>query len=69
MPDGDGIETIMAIHKQRPEQKILAISGAGPVGKTSFLEIVQHLGAAAVLPKPFRAEEMIAVARCLVPPD
>jgi DNA-binding response OmpR family regulator len=69
MPDGDGIETIMAIRKQRPEQKILAISGAGPLGKTSLLEIVQHLGAAAVLSKPFGTKAFVAVVRSLVPPD
>jgi CheY-like chemotaxis protein len=69
MPDGDGIETIIAIRKQRPEQKILAISGAGPVGKTSFLAIAQQLGAEAVLTKPFRAEEFVAAVRSLVPPD
>ncbi len=56
MPEKDGVETIRALRQTHPDVKILAISGA--VGG-SYLKIAGHLGADAVVPKPFRREQVL----------
>lgn len=53
MPEKDGIETIREIRSQRPDMKIIAISGGvGGVGQ-ECLAITKYLGASATLRKPF----------------
>ena len=51
MPGQEGIETIRELRRNYPEVKILAISGA--FGGGSYLKLASHLGADAVLSKPF----------------
>ncbi len=58
MPEKDGIEVILAIRKDRPEQKIIAISGGGRINAQDHLEIALQLGVNAVLSKPFSANEL-----------
>lgn len=66
MPNREGIETLMAIKKQAPDVKVLAISGGGRLGSVDLLRSAHGLGADAVLAKPFRSTEVInAVARLL----
>lgn len=66
MPNREGIETLMAIKKEAPEVKVLAISGGGRLGSVDLLHAAQGLGADAVLAKPFRSAEVVnAVARLL----
>ena len=62
MPDKDGIETVREIRKIDPEAKIIAVSGGGRAKYTNFLQIAQAFGASEVLEKPFRREELLAVA-------
>jgi DNA-binding response OmpR family regulator len=63
MPEGDGIETILAVRKHYPAVKILVISGV--FGET-MLRTAERLGADASLAKPFTAETLIAAVRALV---
>lgn len=56
MPDMDGIEFIGKMKKQRPEVKIIAMSGGGSYDTETYLEIAIKLGADAVLEKPFSLE-------------
>src|ERR1044071_813988 len=51
MPDVDGVETIRQVRKSFPAMKIIAMSG-NPLAP-EILQIAHHLGAAAVLEKPF----------------
>jgi CheY-like chemotaxis protein len=63
MPEPDGIETIQALRRARPQLKIIAMSGvfAGPV-----LRAAEILGAQASLTKPIRPDELLAaVARVM----
>lgn len=68
MPTREGLETIMAMRKERPATKIIAMSGGGRIGPYEFLNLARHLGADAVIPKPFRLADVLAlVAHTLEP--
>lgn len=60
MPGCDGIETIIGLRRMRPDLKIVAISGGGRVGASSYLEIAQKLGAQFTLRKPFKPADLLA---------
>ena len=60
MPHKEGIETIIEIRRERPAQKILAISGGGPGAGTTYLSMAKQLGADAVLTKPFLPNDLLA---------
>jgi DNA-binding response OmpR family regulator len=65
MPKKEGIETICEIRRMRPETGIIAMSGTG-TSADLYLRVAGKLGADAVLPKPFRAAELLdTVARVL----
>lgn len=60
MPDRDGIETIMALSKKKPQPRIIAISGGGgQLDSLSYLRMAQGLGADRILEKPFRAKVLL----------
>jgi DNA-binding response OmpR family regulator len=63
MPEQDGIGTIMAMRRERPGVKIIAMSGGGRVGKSDFLAIAKKLGADSVVHKPFDVDELVATIR------
>jgi len=66
MPEQEGIETIMEIRGERPDAKIIAISGGGRIGNTDFLQIARKLGAADIIAKPFDPDDFITrVGTCL----
>lgn len=60
MPTKEGIETIAAIRQQDRAVRIIAISGGGAIGAASVLDAAQHLGADAVLSKPFSKAALLA---------
>ena len=60
MPEREGIETILAIRRENPKVKIIAISGGGQFGEVEVLKMAQLLGADDVIAKPFRAEELLS---------
>ncbi|MFL5294769.1 MAG: response regulator [Phenylobacterium sp.] len=66
MPEMEGIGAIMAIKQMARPPKILAMSGTGPGGRRNYLKWAQHLGADAVLAKPFRLSEMLELTRQLI---
>jgi len=59
MPDKDGVEVIMALHKKFPDLPILAISGGGRVEAQQYLNIAGKLGATRLLSKPFSREQLL----------
>jgi len=66
MPVREGLETIVALRKARPHLPIIAISGGYRIGPENFLTIANHLGAAAVLAKPFHHADLVGtIARVL----
>ena len=61
MPRKEGIETIREIRRAAPKVPIIAISGGGRTRNLMFLDLAKALGADAVLTKPFRGEELVAM--------
>jgi CheY-like chemotaxis protein len=66
MPEMEGIGAIMAIKQMADPPKIIAMSGTGAMGRRNYLEWARHLGADAVLAKPFRLDEMLELASRLI---
>ena len=66
MPNQEGIETIMQLKRLERPPRVIAISGGGRRGGQDFLTWARHLGADAILPKPFRTSELIELARTLL---
>jgi YesN/AraC family two-component response regulator len=66
MPDKEGIEMILEMRRQKPDAKIVAISGGGRTGSVEFLKMAESFGAVATLKKPIRLAEFLSVLReCL----
>src|SRR6185369_16943618 len=60
MPDKEGLETIGEIRQVDAKIPIIAVSGGGRLKATDLLTQAGHLGADAVLSKPFDPDELIA---------
>src|SRR5215831_7102565 len=45
MPEKDGLEVIMALRREAPQLKVIAISGGGRFRQTEALELAEPLGA------------------------
>jgi DNA-binding response OmpR family regulator len=60
MPEQEGIETILKIRGERPEVKIIAISGGARTHNLDYLGMAAALGADDVIAKPFEAEELLS---------
>ena len=63
MPEQDGISTIMAMRRECPATKIIAMSGGGPIGKSEFLTVAKKLGADAVVHKPVDVDDLVKLLR------
>jgi DNA-binding NtrC family response regulator len=61
MPEMDGFETLAAIHNAFPDIAVLMLSGGGPLDEPFYLDCAKHLGAGAVLKKPFEPEALRAL--------
>ncbi|MEX0696951.1 MAG: response regulator [Dongiaceae bacterium] len=59
MPDQDGIQTILELKREKPNVKIMAISGGGSVVPGSYLDQAEKLGADRVLAKPLQLDEVL----------
>ena len=65
MPDKEGMETIVDLRKSNPNTPIIAISGAGAVGKANILEIAKKLGASRTFAKPLIVAELLGAISAL----
>jgi DNA-binding NtrC family response regulator len=63
MPGTDGIEVIVALRREAPDLRVVAMSGGGSFGVHESLEMAEPLGAFATLRKPFVPETVIEVVR------
>ncbi|UCF91875.1 MAG: response regulator [Desulfobacterales bacterium] len=59
MPNKDGIGMIIALKKEFPEVKIIAMSGGGLNRPEGYLIGAQKLGATRTLTKPINREQML----------
>ena len=66
MPDKEGLEIILEMKKQRPDLKIIAISGGGRISPESYLECAAHFGASRVFQKPFKQKELMSAVNELI---
>ncbi|MSU47904.1 MAG: response regulator [Opitutus sp.] len=62
MPVKEGVETIILLCREHPNLPVIAISG-GLSNSSTYLEIAAKIGARRVLPKPFTAQELIALVK------
>jgi two-component system, chemotaxis family, chemotaxis protein CheY len=60
MPEQDGIGVIIALRKEFPAVKIVAMSGGGRGSAADYLKSARLLGAVGTLPKPFTHEALLA---------
>ncbi len=62
MPEGDGIETLLALKRLASDIPVIAISGGGSylADGERYLEAANQLGAVATLRKPFSPEALVA---------
>jgi CheY-like chemotaxis protein len=60
MPEQDGIEVIMALRREAPALKIIAMSGGGRFHQSEPLDLAGPLGAVVVLRKPFGPDALVA---------
>jgi CheY-like chemotaxis protein len=66
MPEQEGIATIRQIIGEKPDAKIIAISGGGRIGNTDFLQIAKKMGATDAIAKPFDPDDLLdRIATCL----
>lgn len=66
MPRKEGMETIIELKKDYPDQKIIAISGGGRTKNLDYLKIANSLGVDDCLAKPFTDTDLLkAVDGCL----
>jgi YesN/AraC family two-component response regulator len=63
MPVKEGLETIIAIRRDFPWVKIIAMSGGGSLGTLQYLEMAKALGASCTVQKPFSRETLVAAIR------
>lgn len=59
MPGKEGVETIIEMHREKPELPIIAMSGGMP-RSSMYLEIAAKLGARRALAKPFTPQELLS---------
>ena len=67
MPNQESIETIIKLKRMAPEIAIIAMSGGGRTGNRDYLGMAEKLGAAKVMPKPFRPRELVEAVQALLP--
>lgn len=66
MPEKDGLETIMHLHAENPDIKIIAISGGSRIGNVDLLELASQYGAVEVFHKPLDHQQLLHVIdKCL----
>jgi len=63
MPERDGLEIMTELRYSHPRLPVIAISGDVPMNRDLYLTIAEKLGAARVLAKPFKMDELVAAAR------
>jgi DNA-binding response OmpR family regulator len=66
MPECDGLEVLRNLRDHRERPKVIAISGGGLLPGERCLSLAGSFGADAVLAKPFRPGQLIAMIEDLI---
>jgi len=66
MPEKEGMETIIELHKKYPDLKIIAISGGGRISPDGYLPGARLLGANMVFQKPLVQKEFLEAVAILL---
>jgi DNA-binding response OmpR family regulator len=66
MPGRDGLEVIRALRAERPQAKIVAMSGGGQTGQIEVLSAAAAFGASRTLLKPFEPRVLLKAIRELL---
>jgi CheY-like chemotaxis protein len=59
MPEKEGIQTIIELHRNCPSLKIIGMSGGGMEGPEHYLDMAKEFGADTTLRKPFNKEKLL----------
>lgn len=60
MPDQDGLESIMTLHREFPLSRVIAITGGSDmIGIMNFPDVAKMLGARQTLQKPFEVKALL----------
>src|SRR5467141_3322602 len=59
MPEMDGVELMLALRREAPRLKIIAMSGGGRYKQAEALDMAEPLGAFASIAKPFGFDAML----------
>jgi two-component system response regulator (stage 0 sporulation protein F) len=57
MPDMDGLEVTMALHRESPTVRIIVLTGGS--GESDFLDVAKLLGAHRTMKKPITITELL----------
>lgn len=66
LPGKDGVETMLALRKESPRIKILAISGGGRIDAEIYLAAAKRFGADRALTKPIEPRQLVEIIRELL---
>lgn len=69
MPERDGIGVLVEMRRERPEIKIVVMSGGGRIGKSDFLTVAHKLGADSIIQKPLDIDQVVATVRAYLAPS
>lgn len=67
MPETDGIELIMKLRNEKPDVRIIAMSGGGRTGTMDFLDLATSYGATYTLRKPIAYEQLLDAVKKTLP--
>jgi DNA-binding NtrC family response regulator len=67
MPECDGLEVIRQMRRERPQVKIIALSGGGVYLGLETLVTAKDFGAVETMAKPFDIDKLIEVVESLLP--
>jgi len=67
MPKVNGLDVIRRLKREKPEIKIIAISGGGTIAGRDCLELAAEAGADVTLRKPLKAASVTSTVRELLP--
>ena len=59
MPEKEGIEVIVELHRNHPNVRIIAMSGGGIGGDLDYLHDTEELGADRIFEKPVDMDELL----------
>ena len=66
MPRKEGVETIIELKKDKPDQKVIAVSGGGRIKNMDYLKVAKSLGVDDCLTIPFDETDLLTtVDQCL----